>query len=119
MRLPEHIEDAVEEQGWSVSYDDDDCVELEKHSPLGEDFIMTVEVEDFERKLREYCVSFDADEHAAMWVEARGRVNGVPESVIDLARDAIDIQEMLDDLLDAVVDAEGDYTPFKSMGMAG
>lgn len=117
--LPEHIEDAVEEQGWSVSYDDDGCVELEKCSPLGEDFIMTIEVEDFVANLRDRAHYFDADEHAAMWIEARGRVNGVPESVIGLAQDALDIQEMLDRLLDAVVEAEHEYTPFKQMAMAG
>ncbi len=103
-RLPEHIEDAVEEQGWSFYYADGQ-VELAKHSPLGEDFVACVEVDDFERELREYCVDFDADEHAAMWVESRGE-NGTPESVIDLAQDALDIQEMLDELLDAVVMAQ-------------
>lgn len=116
-RLPEYIEDAIEEQGWWFCYVDGQ-VELEKHSPLGEDFITTVEVEDFEANLREYCVDFDADEHAAMWIPYRGE-NGTPESVIDLARDALDIQEMLDELLDAVVEEEGNYTPFKSMAMAG
>lgn len=116
-RLPGHIEDAIEEQGWNLGYCDGEA-ELERYSPLGEDFIVYIDVDDFEANLRRYCVDFDADEHAAMWVDARGKVNGVPESVIDLARDARDIQEMLDELLDAVVEAEGNYTPFKSMAMA-
>lgn len=100
-RLPEHIEEAIENDGWNLNYDGGQ-VELEKESPLGEDFIAYIDVDDFERNLREYCADFDADEHAAMWVEARDKVNGVPESVIDLAQDALDIQEMLDALLDAV-----------------
>lgn len=99
-RLPEHIEDAIEEDGWYMSYCDGE-VELEKNSPLGEDFIACVDVDGFETKLREYCVDFDADEHAARWIGCRGE-NGTPDSVIDLAQDALDIQEMLDALLDAV-----------------
>lgn len=104
-RLPEHIEEAIEDDGWNLNYADGQ-VELEKESPLGEDFIAYIDVDDFERNLREYCVDFDTDEHAAMWVEARGKVNGVPESVIALAQDAVDIQEMLDELLDTVVMAQ-------------
>lgn len=100
-RLPEHIEDAIEEDGWNLDYCDGE-VELEKESSLGEDFIAYVDAEDFITSLRQYCIGFDADEHAAMWIEARGRVNGVPESVIALAQDALDIQDMLDALLDAV-----------------
>lgn len=118
MKLPEHIEDAIEEQGWSIYYTDDGYVELENHSPLGEDLIATIDVDGFERELREYCVRFDADEHAAMWITCRGE-NMVPDSVIELAQDALDIQEMLDELLDAVVKADGEYTPFRSMAMAG
>lgn len=118
MKLLEHIEDAIEEDGWNLGYCDGQ-VELEKQSPLGEDFIAYVDVEEFVANLRQYCSDFDADEHAAMWINARGRVNGVPESVIALAQDALDIQDMLDELLDAVVKADGEYTPFRSMAMAG
>lgn len=37
-----------------------------------------------------------------MWIEARGEVNGVPESIRELIEDAEAIQEMLDGLADAL-----------------
>lgn len=118
MKLPEHIEDAIEEQGWSIYYTDDGYVELETHSPLGEDLVETIEVENFVENLRYHVRCFDPDDHAAMWVYTRG-TNGVPHNVLALAQDALDIQEMLDKLLDAVVKADGEYTPFRLMAMAG
>lgn len=95
--------DILEENDWSVSsYTDDGRVELQKYSPVGEDFSIIVEVEDFTESVREYANDFDADEHAEMWVEARGKVNGVPESIRELIEDAEEIQEMLDGLADAL-----------------
>lgn len=95
--------DILEENDWSVSsYTDDGRVELQKYSPAGEDFSITVEVEDFSNAVRDYAIDFDADEYAAMWIEARGKVNGVPESIRELIDDAEEIQEMLDGLADAL-----------------
>lgn len=37
-----------------------------------------------------------------MWIEARGKVSGVPESIRELIEDAEEIQEMLNDLADAL-----------------
>lgn len=69
--------DILEENDWSVSsYTDDGRVELQKYSPAGEDFSIIVEVEDFTESVREYANDFDADEHAEMWIEARGKVRG-------------------------------------------
>lgn len=94
--------DILEENDWSVSsYTDDGRVELQKYSPAGEDFSIIVEVEDFTESVREYANDFDANEHAEMWIEARGKVNGVPESIRELIEDAEAIQEMLDGLADA------------------
>lgn len=95
--------DILEENDWSVSsYTDDGRVELQKYSPAGEDFSIIVEVEDFTESVREYANDFDANEHAAMWIEARGKVNGVPESIKELIDDAEEIQEMLNELADAL-----------------
>lgn len=95
--------DILEENDWSVSsYTDDGRVELQKYSPAGEDFSIIVEVEDFTESVREYANDFDANEHAEMWIEARGKVNGVPESIRELIEDAEAIQEMLDGLADAL-----------------
>ena len=92
----------LEENDWIVSsYTNDGKVELEKYSPAGEDFLMCVEVENFPESVREYANDFDADEHAEMWIEARGKVSGVPDSIRELIDDAEEIQEMLNELADA------------------
>ena len=95
--------DILEQNDWSISsYTDDGRVELEKYSPAGEGFSMCVEVQNFPESVREYANDFDADEHAEMWIEARGRVSGVPESIRELIDDAEAIQEMLNELADAL-----------------
>lgn len=95
--------DILEENGWSVSvYIADGRVELEKYSPAGEDFVIAVEMENFPSSVREYANDFDADEHAEMWIKARGKIKGIPESVRDLIDDADAIQEMLNKLADAL-----------------
>ena len=99
--------DILEENDWSVSsYTNDGRVELEKYSPAGEDFLMCVEVENFPESVREYANDFDADEHAAMWIEARGKVNGTPDSIRELIKDAEAIQKMLNKLADTLVKDE-------------
>lgn len=59
-------------------------------------------MENFLESVREYANDFDADEHAEMWIEARGRVNGVSDSIRTLIDDAEAIQKMLDELADAL-----------------
>ena len=66
----------------------------------------TIEIDGFVEKLRDHARDFDPDDHAAMWIEARGKVNGVPESVIDIAKDALDIENMLCDLANSVCSAD-------------
>ena len=93
----------LEENDWSISsYIDDGRVELQKYSPAGEDFSMCVEVENFPESVREYANNFDADEHAEMWIKARGIVFGVPESIRELIDDTEEIQKMLNELADAL-----------------
>lgn len=93
----------LEENDWSISsYIDGGRVEVQKYSPAGEDFSMCVEVENFPESVREYANNFDADEHAEMWIKARGIVFGVPESIRELIDDAKAIQDMLNELADAL-----------------
>lgn len=94
--------DILEENDWYVCACDDRIVELEKYSPAGEDFLMCVEVENFPESVREYANDFDVDEHAAMWIEARGKVKGVPDSIRELIDDAEAIKEMICELADAL-----------------
>lgn len=103
MMLQEKYLEILEELDWSIcSYTDDGRVELEKYSPAGEDFIMCVEVENFPKAVAEYYQDFDVDEHIEMWIEAKNNgVSGVP-SVRMLVKDAEKIEEMLEELADAL-----------------
>lgn len=75
------------------------------YSPAGEDFLMCVEVENFQRAVAEYAAGFDVDEHIEMWIEAkRSGTNGVP-SARELVHDAEAIDKMLDELADALAAA--------------
>lgn len=95
--------DILKENDWSISsYTDDGKVEVQKYSPAGEDFLMCVEVENFPESVRVCANNFDADEHATMRIETRGRVGGVPNSIRELIDDAEAIQEMLNELADAL-----------------
>ena len=73
-------------------------VELETYSPEGEDVIIPLiydgTEEDFIRQFERYAEDFDAEEHAEMWIEGRGK-NGVPDSIKDLLEDAEWQKEML------------------------
>lgn len=110
--LSQNYIDILEENDWSISsYCDDGKVELEKYSPLGEDFIMYVDVVNFPDSVREYAKDFDPDEHAAMWISSRGIANGVPESVKDLIEDAYAIKQMIYELADALERKEKPDTP--------
>lgn len=87
---------------WEVTECDDGTVELEKYSPAGEDNIITVDAEDFAREVERYADDFDIDDHIAMWIEAkRNGTAGVP-STRELVHDAEDIQEMLNELAEAL-----------------
>ena len=103
--------DILEQNDWGISsYTDDGRVELETYSPAGENFLMCVEVENFPESVREYANDFDADEHTEMWIEARGRVAGVPNSIRELIEDAEAIKEMLNELADTLVKDENNKT---------
>lgn len=94
--------DILEENDWYVCACNDRIVELEKYSPAGEDFIMDIAVDNFPESVREYANDFDVDEHAAMWIEARGKVKGVSDSIRELIDDAEAIKEMICELADAL-----------------
>ena len=90
---------------WSVYECDDGSIELEKHSPAGEDFSICVGAENFVDNVKEYAASFDQEEHIEMWASARHAVSGVP-SIKELVKDAEDIDKMLKELAEALFQAE-------------
>ena len=106
MELSKRIEELLEEYDFNLcgkiterysekgQYD----IELETYSPEGEDVIVSLiydgTEEGFISAFVEYANWFDAEEHAEMWIECRGK-NGVPESIKDLLEDAEWIKNML------------------------
>lgn len=109
-KLMDALTDAAELLDWSVHIYDD-CIEFEKYSPAGEDFILTITGNDeacVVEQVRECAYDFDPDEHAEMWVEIRGK-RGVPNSIRTLIDDADAIKEMVFELADALREAEEEY----------
>ena len=80
-------------------------IEIENWSPEGENIIETISFDGnpkgLIKTLKENAESFDVDNHVEMWIEGRGK-NGVPETARELVEDAEAIQEMLNDLYNAV-----------------
>ena len=100
----------AEDLGWSYNVSDtpnergEVCVELEKYSPQGQDFIATIWFEDgnehnFIKALREYWQDFDPDEEACKWIGEDGHgKNGAPYSIRDILDDMEDCKSMLREL---------------------
>lgn len=110
--LPEYIVDVLEDLGWQYlsadKYDDGQYYEIESTSPAGEDLCETIWVkpnETIAQAFRRHADEFDADEHAEMWIQCRGK-RGVPDSVRVLIDDAEAIEKMLAELASAVEKAE-------------
>jgi len=96
-----NYEESFEALGWDCHKCDDGTLELEKHSPGGEDVIFTINGEDIPAEVREYAEDFDEDEHVELWIGGRGK-RGVPETVRELMEDAEAIQKMLNELAEAL-----------------
>lgn len=105
MRIDDLL-DKAEELGWCVHESDTEW-EFIQNSPAGEDFFFDIfaddvhNADDMVREIRSYTNDFDAEEHAKMWIEAQGRVSGVPD-LKTLVKDADDIKLMLNELADAL-----------------
>lgn len=88
------IKNIIENLGWNI-YEDESDIELEKYSPLGEDFIFSIDNNNnIVEQIVDYAEDFDVDEHAEMYINIRGE-GGVPNSIKDLIEDAQDIKQML------------------------
>ncbi len=96
MSINEFIE-VCERLDWKVE-DDGKYLELQKYSPAGEDYSISVEKDDFMEDVYNAWASFDIDEHAASWYEAgKNGCRGVP-SLRTLVWDAEQISKMLKQL---------------------
>ena len=98
--------DICEKLDWRVTDTGDGNIELEKYSPAGEDFIITVGEERFVDNVKAYAASFDQEKHIAMWVEARRSGTRDVPSAFALVEDAKAIDKMLQELAQALFAAE-------------
>lgn len=88
--------DICEEYGWRVNETEYEF-ELQQFSPAGEDFLFCVPKVNPVTEVWDYYISFDPEEHASMWCEARKTVKGVPGLRV-LVEDADKIDRMLEKL---------------------
>lgn len=98
--------DICERLDWRVTSDGYGNIELEKYSPAGEDFIITVGEEGFVDNVKAYSASFDKDEHIEMWILARRSGTRDVPSARELVEDAQAIDDMLRELACALFEAE-------------
>lgn len=95
------FEEKWEELGWSVSYDDNDTVELSQGSPAGEDFYFTVPKLNFCDEVFDYANDFNPEEHAKENLD----MSGAP-GLRELLEDADAIKRMLLELSEALCKVE-------------
>ena len=96
--LTSKVLDILENNDITIKKSDNEWM-LEWYSNAGENMVEYVEAdndEDFVGEFYRIDDWFDADEHAEMWIEARGKVAGVPQTIRELIADADDIQAFLD-----------------------
>lgn len=101
--LGEEITDILDNNDISVYHAEETDrgleIGLEFYSDAGEDFIIDLNcdsAENFAEAFSEYARDFDPEEHAEMWIEARGTVSGVPQEISTLLEDANSIKEFLE-----------------------
>lgn len=98
----------AEELDWSWDDSTDGNVELRKYSPAGEDFFFAVSAENLVDAVRDFSDSFDTEEHVHGLLDAKENgFCGVPSLKV-LVEDADAIQEMLEELADALEEVEED-----------
>lgn len=94
--INEEIMDVLENNGINVEKTDEkNEYMLEWWSNAGEDMVDYVTAQndkEFADRYREIALDFNADDHAEMYVNMRGK-NGVPQTIRELIDDADSIQE--------------------------
>lgn len=105
--MKKQIRNIIEDLGRRIIKCGDGTVDLEQHSPAGEDFSFTVSEKNIVADIEEYAANFDPDEHIEMLIMARrSGLSGVP-STTELVEDAKAIEDMLEELSRRVADPEG------------
>lgn len=98
----------AEELEWSWYEDGSGYIQLRKCSPAGEDFSVTANVGSLVDEIRDIRDCFDIEDHVRELLDAKADgFEGVPD-VKTLIEDADAIQEMLNELSDALEEVEDD-----------
>lgn len=110
MTTYERMLNKAEELGWSHWEDESGGVELGKYSQAGEDFLFYVySKKNLAEEVREFADDFNIEEHVHGLLDAKDRgFAGVPD-IKTLVEDADNIQEMLDELADALEEIECEF----------
>lgn len=101
--MTDKLKKCISNLDWEI-YEDENGIYLSKYSPAGEDFGFSVDGENDEtiiNNILQYTNDFDADDHAEMHIQNRGR-GGTPSSIRMLIDDADAIEDMLKELADTV-----------------
>lgn len=111
------LQDFLKYLGWSIELtkninlaltNNSTTIELQKYSPLGEDYSFYIEIEEkitlhqFLEEFKKASYMFDKDEHVINWIIHRSNSNrdhGIPLSVEALVNDAKAIERMHNDLV--------------------
>jgi hypothetical protein len=92
----------IEALDWRIYEPADGSIELEKHTPAGEDFTIYINPDDdILTTIDAVYSSYDPDEHAAELIPYRGQ-RGVPATIRAILEDAEALQKMLHDLTAAL-----------------
>lgn len=94
--------EVIHNLGWNIiDVMPDNSFDLQKHSPAGEDYHLTVYADSVVDDVNNEAGYFDVDEHVMDWAGMRGQ-NGVPDTIRELLEDAEAIKVMLNELADAL-----------------
>lgn len=95
----------LEKNGWKVTQFDDGSIDIEQYSNLGEDLIEEIKCKDemeFIKEFEKIVECFDAEEHAEIYINMRGK-RGVPNCTIrELLDDAEEIKQLYERTLNDI-----------------
>ena len=97
----------AEREGWTVDIDAEaNRCELQKYSPAGKDFLISLEAttpDEFLNELKERYQNYDPSEEAYLWLGPDGHgKNGAPYDMKDLYEDMEACEEMMLELIDVL-----------------
>lgn len=104
----EELISILKKNGWEVT-EYEDYIQIEQWSNLGEDLIEEIECKDemeFIKEFEKIVECFDAEEHAEMYINMRGK-RGVPNCTIrELLDDAEEIKQLYEKTLKDITKME-------------